>query len=124
MAASAHHAGVGQVERENQSIERILAKYVNFDRNNWDEMLCLAKFAINISVNESTGVSPYIIAFGREPKLALDIALRKPERIQRSMENELEDLINKITMLDKIVKDNVDYSKNNMKKYYDKTKPS
>ena len=120
LAASAHHAGVGQVERENQSIERILAKYVNFDRNNWDEMLCLAKFAINISVNESTGVSPYIIAFGREPKLALDIALRKPERIQRSMENELEDLINKITMLDKIVKDNVDYSKNNMKKYYDK----
>ena len=40
LAASAYHAGVGQVERENQSIERILAKYVNFDRNNWDEMLC------------------------------------------------------------------------------------
>ena len=61
------------------------------------------------------GVSPYIIAFGREPKLALDIALRKPERIQRSMESELEDLNNKITMLDKIVKDNIDFSKNKMK---------
>ena len=66
-------------------------------------------------MSESMGVSPYIIAFGREPKLALDIALRKPERIQRSMESELEDLNNKITMLDKIVKDNIDFSKNKMK---------
>ena len=39
LAASGHHARVGQVERENQTIERMLTKCVNFERNNWDESI-------------------------------------------------------------------------------------
>ncbi len=120
LAASGHHAGVGQVERENQTIERMLTKYVNFERNNWDESLNLVRYAINTSINDATGVSPYLLTFGREPKLPLDIALRKPDNLLNNVETELEDLIAKVTFLDKIVKDNIDHNKTKMKEYYDK----
>ena len=44
------------------------------------------------------------IYYGTRPRTKLDIALRKSERIQPNMESELEDLIKKVTMLDKIFK--------------------
>ena len=119
-ATTAHHAAVGQVERANQSVERILAKYVNFERNDWDNSLSLAKYAINISVAEATGLSPYVVTYGREPRTALDIALRKPNNIPPNMENDFEDLIARVTLLDKIVKENSEYTKLKMKEYYDK----
>ena len=34
---SFHHETVGQCERDNQIIERILAKYINDHKTNWDE---------------------------------------------------------------------------------------
>ena len=74
---TAHHTVIGQVERVNQSVERILAKDVNFERNEWDNSLSLAKYAINISVVEATGLSPYVVTYEREPRTALDTALRK-----------------------------------------------
>ena len=124
MAASYHHASVGQVERENQSIERILAKYVNLERSDWDEYLSLARHSINMSVTESTGVSPYLLVYGRELKLPLDIALKKPDKLSPNVETELEDIITKVTLLDKIVKDNIDAYKVKMKQNYDKKSTS
>ena len=120
LAASGHHAAVGQVEKENQSIERILAKYINFEKDDWDEMLPMTKLAINISITESTGLSPYLINFGREPRIALDIALKKSDKIQRNMEDEIEELIEKVNYIDKIGKDNLEDSKIKMKRFYDK----
>ena len=60
-ATTAHHVTVGQVERTNQSVKRIMSKYVNFDRNDWYNRLSLAKYAINISVADATGLSPYVV---------------------------------------------------------------
>ena len=119
-ATTAHHAAVGQVERTNQSVERILAKYVNFDRNDWDNSLSLAKYAINISVADATGLSPYVVTYGREPKTALDVALRKPDNIPPNMENDFRDLVERVTLLNKIVKENSELTKIKMKEYYDK----
>ena len=119
-STSFHHETVGQCERGNQIIERILAKYINEHKTNWDEYLPLARFSHNITPNEATKVSPYLIIHGREPCLSLDIALQKPDKINRSMENDLEDLITKVTTLDTMVKENIDKSKIFMKKYYDK----
>ena len=124
MAASYRHASVGQVECENQSIERILAKYVNLERSDWDEYLSLARHSINMSVTESTGVSPYLLVYGRELKLPLDIALKKPYKLSPNVETELEDIITKVTLLDKIVKDNIDAYKVKIKQNYDKKSTS
>ncbi len=119
-STSFHHETVGQCERGNQIIERMIAKYVNADKTNWDETLPLIRLSHNVTENAATGASPYLIIHGREPKLPLDIALQKPDKINRNMENELEDLIQKVTTLDKMVKENIDNSKITMKKAYDK----
>ena len=114
------HAAVGQVERGNQSIERIVAKYVNLKKDNWNEMLPMTKLAINISITESTGLSPHLISFGREWIIALDIALKKSDKVQRNVEDEIEELLEKVNYLDKIVKENLEDSKVKMKKFDDK----
>ena len=60
------------------------------------------------------------MTYGREHRTALDIALRKPDNISLNMEYDFEDLIARVTLLDKIVKENSEYTKLKMKKYYDK----
>ena len=80
-----------------------MAKYVNFDRNDWDNSLSPAKYAVNISVADATGLSPYVVTYGREPRTALDVALRKPDNIPPNMENDFNDLVERVTLLDKIV---------------------
>ena len=97
-----------------------MAKYVYFDRNDWDNSLSLAKYAINISVADATGLSPYVVTYGREPRTALDVALRKPDSIPPNMENDFRDLVERVTLLDKIVKENSELTKFKMKEYYDK----
>jgi hypothetical protein len=115
------HQTVGECERVNQTIKRMLAKYVGDDHETWDEYLALIRFAINISSTDATGGhSPYLIAYGREPMLALDIQLQKPDKITKTVDTEIEDIILKVTTLDKIVKDNIDKNKILMKKYFDK----
>ena len=98
----------------------ILAKFLNFEKDNWDEILPINKLAINISTTESTCLSPYLINFEREPRIALEIALKKFAKVQRNMEDEIEKLIEKINYLDNIVKENLEDSKVQMKKFYNK----
>ena len=63
-------------------------------------------------------MSPYVVTYGQEPRTALDIALCKTENIPLNMENNFEDLIARVTLLDKKVKENSEYKKLKMKEYY------
>ena len=65
-------------------------------------------------------MSPYVVSYGRVPKRALDIALRKPDNIPPNTENDFEDLIARVTLFDKIVKENSKYTRLKIKEYYDK----
>ena len=112
------HAAVGQVERTNKSVERILAKYVNFDCNDWENSVSLAKYAINISVADATCLSPYVVTYGHEPRTALDVPFRKPDSIPPNMENYFRDLVERVTLVDKIVKKNLELTKIKMKECY------
>ena len=60
------------------------------------------------------------MTYGREPGTALDVALRKPDNIPPNMENDFRDLVERVTLLDKIVKENSELAKIKMKEYYDK----
>lgn len=49
--------------------------YVNARHNNWDDAIDFVIFAYNSSKQESTGLSPFFILYGREPYLPIDVAL-------------------------------------------------
>lgn len=65
----------GQSERANRTLEEYLRHFVNPRQDNWHEFLDLAEFAINDSVNPSTGYSAYYLAYGRHPTTPLDLAM-------------------------------------------------
>lgn len=58
----------GQTERLNQVMETYLRCYVNYQQNNWAELLPLAQFSYNSATTESTKVSPFFANYGYEPK--------------------------------------------------------
>jgi hypothetical protein len=71
--SSAYHPQTdGQTERMNRLLEEVLRHYIAPAHDNWDELLPLAEFAINRSVNASTGKSPFVVVYGYQPHTPLD----------------------------------------------------
>jgi len=72
----------GQVERQNRTLQEMLAAFVSEHKDDWDSWVSLAVYAYNTSCHESTGFSPYELVFGRSPRtpleLDLDIPLKHP----------------------------------------------
>ena len=48
--------------------EQILRNYVNYQQNNWVELLPMVQFAFNSSTAATTGHSPFYANYGYEPK--------------------------------------------------------
>ncbi|KAK3097378.1 hypothetical protein FSP39_009117 [Pinctada imbricata] len=65
-----HHC-LGACERTHRTIEERLTPFVEGNKRNWDVQLSSIVFAINQSVNTSTGFSPYEVIFGSRPKFPL-----------------------------------------------------
>lgn len=68
-----HPQSDGQSERTNRTLEEYLRHFVSPRQDDWDEYLDLAEFAINDSVNPSTGYTPFFMAYGQNPHTALDL---------------------------------------------------
>jgi len=66
LSTSFHPQTDGQTERLNQTLEQYLRAYVNRDQNNWVELLPMAQLAYNSTPSESTGLSPFQLAYGTE----------------------------------------------------------
>ena len=53
----------------------MLRYFVNSVGDDWVEKLPLAAFAMNTSVSNATGFSPFFLQFGRHPVSPLNIAI-------------------------------------------------
>jgi hypothetical protein len=65
----------GQSERANRTLEEYLRHFISPRQDDWDEYLDLAEFAVNDSINPSTGYSPFQLAFGQQPTSPVDAAV-------------------------------------------------
>lgn len=105
MSTSYHPQTDGQTERTNQTIEQYLRCYVNYEQNNWVQLLPMAQFAFNNN-KSITGISPFFANYGRHPELSRkSLGLRpKAEKAKITVDklNELHFLLK--TKLDKIAK--------------------
>lgn len=68
----------GQVENLNKSIKSMLTAMVNENGTNWDEHLPASLMAYRSSVQLSTQETPFVLMFGRQMRLPLDIMLGRP----------------------------------------------
>jgi hypothetical protein len=68
-----HPQSDGQSERANRTLEEFLRHYINPRQDNWDDYLDLAEYAINDSINPSTGYTPFYLAYSQHTNTALDL---------------------------------------------------
>ena len=61
----------GMVERFMQTLAQMLAMVVNSAHSDWDLWLPHVAFAYNSSEHAATGVTPFMLATGREPRIAM-----------------------------------------------------
>ena len=59
--------GDGMVERFNRSLLQLLRAYVDA-QSDWERYLPLVLYAYRTSVHASTGISPFVLMFGRHPR--------------------------------------------------------
>ena len=68
----------GQTERQNRTLQTMLALFVSDRKHDWDLWIDNVVYAYNTSRHESLGVSPYEVVFGRPPRLPLELQLGIP----------------------------------------------
>ena len=64
-----HPQGDGMVERMNRSLLQLLRSYVE-TQDEWERYLPLVFFAYRTAVHATTGVSPFVLMFGRSPQIS------------------------------------------------------
>ena len=76
---SAYHPQCdGLVERQNRTLQDMLASYVSEHQHDWDRWVDLVAYAYNTSTHASTGCSPYEMVFGRLARTPLELDLGLP----------------------------------------------
>jgi hypothetical protein len=63
-----HPQGDGMVERLNRSLLQLLRSYVDKEPADWERYLPLILYAYRTTMHSSTGVSPFQLMFGRQPR--------------------------------------------------------
>jgi hypothetical protein len=65
----------GQTERTNQTMEIYLRHYVNYQQDNWVEILPLAQFTYNNAISLTTQQTLFYANYGYHPRLFMQQGL-------------------------------------------------
>jgi hypothetical protein len=74
MSTAYHPQTDRQTERVNQSLEQYLRIFGNKRQDDWAQLLSTAEFAYNNATHEATKLSPFFVEYGRNPRMAPDVA--------------------------------------------------
>ena len=90
-------------------------------KKDWKQHIAPLVHAYNCIRHESTGFSPYLLLFGREPKLSIDVAfgMDREDSNNHAYTEYVTDLQNRIKETFEMVNRNADKAKEKQKAYYD-----
>lgn len=74
----------GLTETNNRVMQDMLRSFVNESRKDWDLKLSALEIAYNSSVNESTGMTPFQLDIGMQPRLPMHIAAGRDREQKQS----------------------------------------
>jgi hypothetical protein len=117
LSTSFHPQTDGQTERVNQNLEQYLRMYVNYQQDDWEELLPLAQFVYNDTKHSSTGFSPFFANFGYHPTFNLELPLPAATKYHSaSADAFVEDL----QTIHKVLRIEMERAQQQQKKSYDK----
>ena len=64
MSASHRLQTDGQTEKKNRTLEEMIRHYINYQQNNWDDLLPALEHADNSSLHATTGLALFTMTFG------------------------------------------------------------
>ena len=105
----------------NQTLIHTLSQYVSVSQDDWDSFIPAALFAYRISPSEVTGESPFLLLYGRQPRLPIDPQLLPPRDVSASIAVHRARIVQHIEEAHKLAKENLQRSQQKMKEYYDRT---
>ena len=110
----------GNIERYHSTLNSMLAKLVDDNHRNWDDLLPAVAFAYRSSVQETTGFSPYFLMHGREARIPADLVYGTTNN-QRydSAPDYASELLGKLRDSFVIVRDNLGVAAERRKDRYD-----
>ena len=85
----------GQTERQNSTMEAYLRAFVNFEQNDWAQLLPMAEFAYNNAKNASTGHTSFELNCGYHPHVSYeeDLDPRSKSKTAEELSSELRNLM-------------------------------
>jgi hypothetical protein len=75
LSISHHPQTDGQTEKANRTLEEMIRQYINYQQNNWDDLLPALENAYNSSVHATTGLAPFMMTFGQIPRNMADVLI-------------------------------------------------
>lgn len=97
---SAHHPeSDGQSENAVKFLKQYLRMFVNYDEDNWVDLLPEAQLAALNHPNESTGLTPFFIDRGHHPNVSIhppEIFSQGPAKIQQQLADDICNRVKKI----------------------------
>lgn len=121
LSTTSYHPQTNAItERYNSTLTDSISMYVSSHGRDWDIFLPMLAFAHRVSINDSTGDSPFFLLYGREPKLPADPALIPPsEDLSDSVLEHRSKLVKQIERTRIIAHENIQRAQQKMKAYYD-----
>jgi hypothetical protein len=113
LSTAYHPQTDGQTERLNQIVEQYLRLYVNFQQDDWVELLPTAQLAYNTTVTETTKVTPFFANYGYEADLRQGPEVSVPRAAVKA---------DKMSSLHAMLKEELEFVRTRMKKFYDRTR--
>ena len=114
LSTAYHQQTDGQTERMIQAVEQYLRHYLDWNQDNWVELLPIAQFAMNNARNASTGQVPHFANLGRMPRMSWDNVKRE------GASNEANIQATYMQLLHSNLSKDIEWAEMRMKKYYDK----
>ena len=88
-----HPEGNGQTERMNRTVLNMLKTLEKKEKTDWASHLSKLAFSYNVTVNKTTGFSPYALMFGRSPRLPIDSVFDVDEPVKQPMKKTYEKFV-------------------------------
>jgi RNase H-like domain found in reverse transcriptase/Reverse transcriptase (RNA-dependent DNA polymerase)/Integrase zinc binding domain/Chromo (CHRromatin Organisation MOdifier) domain len=111
LSTAFHPQTDGQTERLNQVIEQYLRCYINFEQDNWVDLLPTAQLAYNSSKTETTHIPPFFANYGYDPELRQGPAADVPRAAIRA---------GRLQEMHDMLKETLEFVRDRMRVHYDK----
>ena len=111
----------GVVERNNQTLVKIMSMYVATDQQNWDDILSMAVYAHNTSRHSTTQQTPYKMLLGIEaPDFMPEAYQMESVYKEKDKQDSIEKLRSALAEAHRCARNSMKKAQAQYKKYYDK----